>query len=129
MPGTIEKQTTATSTNEGEAIIEFRNVTKSFGDLTILDDISFNINRGEITTIFGKSGMGKSVILKHIIGLMQPDSGSIIFDGMPLAELGRSDRRDVKSRIGYMFQNVALFDSMTVESRILYIGLQHRIIV
>ena len=118
MPDTIEKQTTATSTNEGEPIIEFRNVTKSFGDLTILDDISFKINRGEVTTIFGKSGMGKSVILKHIIGLMQPDSGSIIFDGMPLAELGRAERRDVKSRIGYMFQNVALFDSMTVYDNI-----------
>ena len=84
MPETIEKQPTATSTNEGEAIIEFRNVTKSFGDLTILDDISFNINRGEVTTIFGKSGMGKSVILKHIIGLLQPNSGDIIFDGMSL---------------------------------------------
>ena len=114
MPETIEKQPTATSTNEGEAIIEFRNVTKSFGDLTILDDISFNINRGEVTTIFGKSGMGKSVILKHIIGLLQPNSGDIIFDGMSLSNLSRSERREVKSRIGYMFQNVALFDSMTV---------------
>ncbi len=114
MPATIEDQSKTASTNNGDAIIEFRNVTKRFGDLTILDDISFNINRGEVTTIFGKSGMGKSVILKHIIGLLQPDSGSIMFDGTALSDLSRSERRDVKSRVGYMFQNVALFDSMTV---------------
>ena len=94
-------------------LIEFRNVTKRFGDLTILDCIDFQVERGKITTIIGKSGMGKTVILKHLIGLMEPDSGEILFEGKPINKLGRKERSFMKSKCGYMFQNVALFDSMT----------------
>ena len=97
-----------------EAFIKFEKVTKRFGDLTVLDGISFTINKGETTTFIGKSGMGKSVIFKHIIGLMEPDSGSIIFDGYDLSAMKDGNRKKFRSRVGYLFQHMALFDAMTV---------------
>jgi phospholipid/cholesterol/gamma-HCH transport system ATP-binding protein len=95
-------------------LVEFKNVTKRFGDRTILDSIDLTIYEGEITTIIGKSGVGKSVFLKHIIGLLTPDTGEIIFMGQPLAAMGRQQRQAIKRQCSYMFQHNALFDSMTV---------------
>lgn len=97
-----------------EPLIEFRDVVKSFGPLAVLDGVSFAVEKGQIATVVGKSGMGKSVILKHIVGLLRADSGEILFDGRELSGMGRRDRRELKSRVSYLFQNVALFDSMTV---------------
>ena len=68
-------------------LIEFRNVTKRFGEKTVLDRVNLKIYENEITTIIGKSGTGKTVLLKHIIGLLQPDEGVILFVGKPLAEM------------------------------------------
>jgi len=70
--------------------------------------------QGEVTTIIGKSGVGKSVLLKHIIGLMEPDSGQILFNGEPMATMNRGERKQLKQKFSYMFQGSALFDSMTV---------------
>ena len=95
-------------------LIEFRSITKSFGDRTILDGIDLKIYRGQISTLIGKSGTGKSVLLKHIIGLLSPDSGSIVFEGRPVEEMNKKELEEYKSRISYMFQHNALFDSMTV---------------
>jgi phospholipid/cholesterol/gamma-HCH transport system ATP-binding protein len=95
-------------------LIEFRNVVKGFGDRTILQGVDLKIYRGQITTLIGKSGTGKSVLLKHIIGLLTPDSGSILFDGKPLENMTKKELNDYRSRISYMFQSNALFDSMTV---------------
>jgi phospholipid/cholesterol/gamma-HCH transport system ATP-binding protein len=95
-------------------IIEFKNVTKSFGSRTILDRINLQIYEDEVTTIVGKSGAGKSLILKHIIGLLQPDKGSILFKGKSLENMNNSERNDYLDRISYMFQGNALFDSLTV---------------
>ncbi len=97
-----------------EALIEFRNVTKSFGERTILDNVNLKIFRGEITAIIGKSGVGKSVFLKHIIGLLKPDSGEILFQGVPLESMSRTQRTKFKRSISYMFQQNALFDSLDV---------------
>ncbi len=94
--------------------IEFRNVTKRFGDRTILDNVNVSIYRGEITAIIGKSGVGKSVFLKHIIGLMKPDSGEILFEGRPLAGMKRNEWTAFKRSVSYMFQQNALFDSLNV---------------
>lgn len=94
-------------------MIELKNVTKVFGTQKVLDQANLTIGGGEITTIIGKSGTGKTVILKHIIGLMKPDSGRILFEGRDLARMTRQERKVLKSRCGFMFQNVALFDSMT----------------
>jgi phospholipid/cholesterol/gamma-HCH transport system ATP-binding protein len=97
-----------------QPLIEFRDVVKRFGDRTILDGVNFKIYEGEVTTIIGLSGTGKSVTLKHIIGLLKPDSGEILYQGKPIRAMSRQEWNDYISRISYMFQNNALFDSMTV---------------
>jgi phospholipid/cholesterol/gamma-HCH transport system ATP-binding protein len=95
-------------------LIEFRNITKRFGDKTVLDRVNLKIYENQITTIIGKSGTGKSVLLKHIIGLLTPDEGAILFRGKPVAGMKKSEWRDYRSRVAYLFQNNALLDSMTV---------------
>jgi len=95
-------------------IIEFKNVVKRFGDKTVLDGVNFTLNEGEITTIIGKSGTGKSVMLKHLVGLIKPDSGTLLYKGRDLAGLKGSERRNYMGQMSYMFQGNALFDSMTV---------------
>jgi phospholipid/cholesterol/gamma-HCH transport system ATP-binding protein len=95
-------------------LIEFKDVTKRFGTRTILDRVNLQIYEGEVTTIIGLSGAGKSLILKHIIGLLKPDEGSILYRGKPLAEMKKSEISTSFSQMSYMFQDNALFDSMTV---------------
>lgn len=96
-------------------LIEFRNVTKRFNGMVVLDHINVSIFENQITTIIGKSGTGKSVLLKHCIGLLHPDEGDILMEGMPVTEMIRSGKwRRYKHSISYMFQDNALFDSMTV---------------
>ena len=72
-----------------DPLIEFKNVTKRFGNRTILDRVNLQIYDNQVTTIIGKSGTGKSVLLKHIIGLLQPDEGSVLFRGQPLNKMKR----------------------------------------
>ncbi|OPY83565.1 MAG: putative phospholipid import ATP-binding protein MlaF [Syntrophorhabdus sp. PtaU1.Bin153] len=95
-------------------LVEFRDVTKRFGDKTVLDGITLKIYENQITTIIGKSGGGKSVLLKHIIGLLEPDSGVIMFQGKPLHAMKKSEWNEYRSQVSYLFQDNALFDSMTV---------------
>ncbi len=99
-------------------LIEFRNVTKRFGSNTVLDRVNLQIYEGQVTTIIGLSGSGKSVMLKHIIGLLQPDEGEILFRGRPIAKIGRARKAVLFSQISYMFQGNALFDSMSVYDNI-----------
>ncbi|MFA6411240.1 MAG: ATP-binding cassette domain-containing protein [Syntrophales bacterium] len=99
-------------------LIEFKNVTKRFGSRTILEQINLKIYEGQVTTIIGLSGSGKSVLLKHIIGLLNPDEGTILFQGEPLLKMTKSERIAKLARISYMFQDNALFDSMTVYENI-----------
>jgi phospholipid/cholesterol/gamma-HCH transport system ATP-binding protein len=98
--------------------MEFQHVTKRFGSLTVLDDVNFRIYEGEVTTIIGLSGSGKSVLLKHIIGLLQPDAGVILFEGKPLGDMSREELKKTLSQVSYMFQGNALFDSLTVYENI-----------
>src|SRR5271157_5718668 len=95
-------------------LIEFRDVTKRFGDKTVLDEVNLRIYENQVTTIIGKSGTGKSVLLKHIIGLLEPDEGTILYQGKPFHAMRKSERVEYRSRVAYLFQNNALFDSMTV---------------
>jgi phospholipid/cholesterol/gamma-HCH transport system ATP-binding protein len=95
-------------------IIEFKNVTKRFGARTILDRVNLQIPEGQVTTIIGKSGEGKSVLLKHIIGLLRPDEGSVLFRGTPIEKMSHRDWNTYLGQVSYMFQNNALFDSKTV---------------
>ena len=95
-------------------MIEFRDVTKRFNSRTVLDRVNLQIYEGHITTIIGKSGTGKSVLIKHIIGLLSPDEGTIFFKGKPLQKMTKNESDSFRSQFSYMFQNNALFDSMTV---------------
>lgn len=95
-------------------LIELKNVTKRFGTRTILNGLNLTIFEGDITTIIGKSGGGKSVLLKHIIGLLKPDEGTILINGKNLKDMTRNERKLFKRQASYMFQNNALFDSLTV---------------
>ena len=97
-----------------QPLIQFENVYKRFGANQVLNGANLDIFRGEITTIIGKSGMGKSVLLKHIIGLLKPDAGKILFQGQALSEMKRAEIDSLKAKLSYMFQDTALFDSMSV---------------
>ena len=99
---------------EKEPLIEFQKVTKRFDTRTILDQVDFKIYEGDVTTIIGLSGSGKSVTLKHIIGLILPDDGQILYRGKPLGQMNKIEWNEYIGQISYMFQNNALFDSMTV---------------
>ena len=97
-----------------ESLIEFKGVSKSFGERNILNRIDFSIYEGEVTTLIGLSGTGKSVTLKHIIGMLKPDEGEILFRGRPINKMRKAEWNDYIGQISYMFQNNALFDSLTV---------------
>jgi phospholipid/cholesterol/gamma-HCH transport system ATP-binding protein len=95
-------------------VIQLRGVCKRFGAQRVLDGVDFDVNEGETVALLGPSGTGKSVLLKHIIGLMKPDSGSIVVDGKDVPHLRRKELVAYRQNIGYVFQNGALFDSMDV---------------
>jgi phospholipid/cholesterol/gamma-HCH transport system ATP-binding protein len=97
-----------------QPLIQFKDAVKRFGDNPVLDRVNLSIYKGEITSIIGKSGTGKSVLLKHIIGLYQPDSGQVLFEGMPLSKMKSGARKTLKQKFSYMFQDTALFDFLTV---------------
>jgi len=95
-------------------MIELRNVRKAFGKQVVLNGVDFEVREGETVALLGPSGTGKSVLLKHIIGLIRPDEGEIYVDGKDVCRLKRKELSELRSRIGYVFQNGALFDSMDV---------------
>jgi len=95
-------------------MIELRNVHKSFGKQVVLNGVDFEVREGETVALLGPSGTGKSVLLKHIIGLIRPDEGEIYVDGKDVCRLKRKELSELRSQIGYVFQNGALFDSMNV---------------
>lgn len=99
-------------------LIQFNNVTKKFGHQVVLNGVNLTIDKGETTTIIGMSGVGKSVLLKHIIGLITPDTGEIFYQGRNISNLSRKERKEVKKKFSYMFQGTALFDSMTAYENI-----------
>jgi len=97
-----------------QPLIEIKNLVKCFGSNCVLNGVNLNIHRGQITSIIGQSGMGKSVLLKHIIGLLAPDSGQVLFEGKPLAAMKKNERKVLKRKFSYVFQDTALFDFLTV---------------
>ena len=102
------------------ALIELKNVSKRFGMLSVLDHVSLSIPAGQSIVIIGASGTGKSVLLKHIVGLLKPDIGEIWFDGNRIDALSQSQLMKVRTRIGFLFQMSALFDSLTVGENIAF---------
>ncbi|MBN21240.1 MAG: ABC transporter ATP-binding protein [Bdellovibrionaceae bacterium] len=101
-------------------MIEFTHVKKSFGNKKILDDISFQVMPGEILFILGKSGMGKSVTLKHLVGLLKPDSGQVWVDGKNVPTLSETELAKTRLECGMVFQHPALLDSLTIYENIAF---------
>ena len=95
-------------------MIQVRDLCKSFNGRQVLCNISLDVFKGERLAIIGRSGSGKSVLMKHLIGLLRPDDGHIMVDGKDLATISYRDLRDVRKGFGVLFQGGALFDSMTV---------------
>jgi len=106
-------------------MIEVRGLTKRFGSQTVLEGIDLHIERGESVVIIGRSGCGKSVLLKHLIGLLQPDEGSVRVDGQEITRMDERRLLEVRRKFGMLFQNAALFDSLTVAENVAF-AFRHR---
>lgn len=101
-------------------MIAIEHISKSFGERTILNDISAVMDTGKCNLIIGASGSGKTVLTKCIVGLFQPDEGSILYDGMDMLGMKEVDKKELRQSIGMLFQGSALFDSMTVEENVMF---------
>jgi phospholipid/cholesterol/gamma-HCH transport system ATP-binding protein len=101
-------------------VIEFRNLVKKFGERTVLKGISFAVQKGEILFILGTSGTGKSVLLKNLVGLMQPDGGEIWIDGEETSQYSELEYLRIRRKVGMVFQQPALFDSLSVYDNIAF---------
>lgn len=99
-------------------MIEIRNLHKSFGSKPVLNGLNLDIHKGETIVIIGRSGCGKSVLIKHIVGLLKPDEGYVKVEGEIVNELDLKKLYDLRKKFGFLFQGSALFDSMTVEENI-----------
>ena len=97
-----------------------RDLYKSFGKQTVLNGVDLTIHRGETLAILGRSGTGKSVLLKQIIGLQKPDSGSILVQGQEISEIALDAMNEIRKKMGFLFQHAALYDSMSVEENVAF---------
>ena len=105
--------------------IEYKAVEKSFGGNHVLRGVDFQVPSGRITAVIGRSGEGKSVLLKHSLGLLRPDSGEILVDGDDISRLSGKKLNEARSKFGMLFQGAALFDSMTVEENVAFPLVEH----
>ena len=103
-----------------DAAITVRGLRKSFGDLKVLRGVDLEIPRGKVTIVIGGSGSGKSVLIKHLIGLMRPDAGEVFVDGEEITGMGERHLTRVRRKFGMLFQHAALFDSMTVAENVAF---------
>jgi len=111
----------ATSSKNAERpYIEFVHVGKAFDDQAVLEDVSFDVRRGEMVVILGRSGVGKSVTLKHILGFLQPDEGQVFVAGREVTQMTEAELSDMRRRVTMVFQSGALFDSLTVGENVAY---------
>jgi phospholipid/cholesterol/gamma-HCH transport system ATP-binding protein len=108
------------SEHGGAPAVRLEGVTKAFGTLRVLDDVSFEVPQGGGFVILGRSGTGKSVTLKHIVGLMRPDAGRVFVEGDEISALSGTDLSRARKKIGFLFQNAALFDSITVGENVAF---------
>src|SRR5215210_8817837 len=101
-------------------MIEVKNLKKSFGDKTVINDVSAVMHDGKCNLIIGTSGSGKTVLMKCLIGLFEPDSGDIIYDGKSFTGMNDDDKKEIRKQIGMLFQGSALFDSLNVEQNVMF---------
>src|ERR1700677_493597 len=107
-------------------MISFRHVKKSFGDKDVLKDVSFDVQDGEVFFIIGQSGVGKSVLIKHLVGLLYPDGGEIWLDGEEISRFDEERMMPVRMKCAMVFQHSTLFDSMTCEENVALPLRKHR---
>jgi phospholipid/cholesterol/gamma-HCH transport system ATP-binding protein len=108
-----------------QPIVELRNISKRFGSLKVLQDISLALDPGRTTVVIGESGTGKSVLLKHIIGLLRPDQGEVYYQGQRIDQKAERNLIDVRKNFGFLFQMGALFDSFTVAENVAFPLVEH----
>ncbi len=108
-----------------DAIIRLIDLRKSFDSAAVLRGVSLDVLRGQTTVVLGPSGCGKTVLLKHVIGLLHPDSGQVLFDQRDLARLSEKELYAVRTRFGFLFQGGALFDSMTALENVMFPLIEH----
>lgn len=101
-------------------MIELKNINKGFGDRTVISDVSAELQAGKCNLIIGASGSGKTVLMKCMVGLFEPDSGSILYDGEDFNHIESEKKKEIRKRIGMLFQGSALFDSLTVEQNVMF---------
>ena len=101
-------------------MIDIKHIKKGFGEKTVINDVSTTFKTGKCNLIIGTSGSGKTVLMKCLVGLFEPDSGEICYDGMNFSEMNEDGRKELRQSIGMLFQGSALFDSMTVEQNIMF---------
>lgn len=107
------------------SLIEFRSISKHFGRQVVLDGVDLRIEEGQSLVIIGASGSGKSVMLKHMVGLLKPDGGEVWFDGRHIDNLSEVKLDEIREQFGFLFQMGALFDSMTVEENVAFPVVEH----
>jgi len=101
-------------------MIEARNLSKTYGENKVLDDVSFDFEVGKTNVIIGQSGSGKTVLMKSLVGLVNPDEGEVIYDGKNFITMGLYEKRKLQQEIGMLFQGGALFDSLSVELNVMF---------
>jgi phospholipid/cholesterol/gamma-HCH transport system ATP-binding protein len=106
-------------------IIELRDICKRFGNLVVLDGVNLRVEKGKCLIVIGASGSGKSVLLKHIVGLLQPDRGEVWFNGQRIDNMNEREFQAVREHFGFLFQMGALFDSMTVSQNVAFPLVEH----
>lgn len=112
---------------EDQPIIRLEKVSRSFGDLVVLDEIDLSIQAGKTTVVIGPSGCGKTVLLKHVVGLLKPDRGKVFFRDSEVSAMSERQLVKVRRRMGFLFQSSALFDSMTVAQNVCFPLTEHNI--
>ena len=101
-------------------MIEIRHIKKSFGDKTVIEDVSAIMKPGQCNLIIGTSGSGKTVLMKCMVGLFQPDEGDVLYDGKDFTHMKPEEKTEIRKEIGMLFQGSALFDSLTVEQNVMF---------
>src|SRR4030095_6208304 len=101
-------------------MIEVKNIKKNFGDKTVIEDVSAVMKAGQCNLIIGTSGSGKTVLMKCMVGLFEPDAGNVLYSGQSFTTMNPEEKTEIRKEIGMLFQGSALFDSLTVEQNVMF---------
>lgn len=116
----------STDRTNSRPLVETTDLHKRFGSLVVLDGVDLTVSEGETLVVIGESGTGKSVLLKHIVGLLRPDQGAVCFGGQRIDDLSEFDLAPIRQQFGFLFQLSALFDSLTVAENVAFPLIEHR---